>query len=442
MRGRRRGMEWRNGRKLTAPQTFSRHCGEQQEHAEDDEVHGALQDGRPPGRQRERTHEQGEQQDRRAFGVEAERQLPPEIERDAGDDRNGEADAGERRADREVEAGLEAVGVRRLHRRDALGQQDQRCDDDAEKRRRQAGGVDRALDRLRQRLGEQHHRKQADEQHDGAERRLATRRRGRLVADVAHLLGHKIVAVPHRLDEHEHEIEEQRQPADEDELGRRILRPELGQGEIRHDERQHRERSEHAERGRGALDPETLLAIARASDQQAEADHAVQHDRHRREHRVAGERVFAPAARREHGGHDQRGLDHRDGEGEQHRAERLADLQRDHLGVMDRREHRAEQQEAGERRHPGRLGGEDVLMLEREQSQRRQRRRDRPARGRRNSRASRTCVVPLERDAEVAPKSSSCASALSAGIFPRGERDVPFPVGRGKPRSGRVVVTS
>ncbi len=211
-------------------------------------------------------------------------------------------------------------------------------------------------------------------QHHRAERRLGGGGTGRLLADVAHVLGQEIFAVAHRLDEHEHEIEEKREGADEHELGRRILGTEFRQRIVRHHQRQHRERRKHAQRRGGALDPEPLFAVARAADQQTQADDAVEHDRDRGEHRVAGERVLGRAAR-QHGGDDQRGLDHRNGERQQHRAERLADLQRDHFGMMDRGEHRAEQQHGGKAGDPQGFGMEKAGVLEPEQDERGERRR-------------------------------------------------------------------
>ncbi len=202
-----------------------------------------------------------------------------------------------------------------------------------------------------------------------------------LVALVAPGLGKEIVAVADRLDEDEHAVKDHRQGADEHELGRRILRTELRQSEVRQDERQDREREEHAQ-GRGrAPDAERLFVVAHAADQQAKADHAVQHDRHGGKHRVAGKGILYRAAR-QHRRDDQRGFDHGDGERQQHRAERLADLERDHLCVMHGGEDRDEQEQSGEERDPDGLGMQEAGMFEAEHGERRnRRRRDQPCGG-------------------------------------------------------------
>ena len=56
--------------------------------------------------------------------------------------------------------------------------------------------------------------------------------------------------------------------------------------------------------------------------------------------------VSVSDAARDHQRHDQRDLDHGHGDREHERAERLADPVGDHLGVMDRRQHRAGEQRA------------------------------------------------------------------------------------------------
>ena len=123
--------------------------------------------------------------------------------------------------------------------------------------------------------------------------------------------------------------------------------------------------------------------MAQGTEQQAKAHHAIADDHHGREYRVAGQRARSLAAG-EHQCDDQRGFDHGHGEREDQGAEGLADTQRNHLGVMDRRENRNEQghdddteqqpveravpdhrqQEAGDDRQyetPGRCA-EDVLV--------------------------------------------------------------------------------
>ena len=114
-----------------------------------------------------------------------------------------------------------------------------------------------------------------------------------------------------------------------------------------HDQRQPGKRAEHGERGTRARDLETLLVMMRAAHQQAQPDDAVAHDHDGGEHRVAGQR--RAAGRPDHHRDDQRHLDDGDGDGEQQRAERLADPMRHDLGVIDGGKDRGDQQEAGRR---------------------------------------------------------------------------------------------
>ena len=61
-------------------------------------------------------------------------------------------------------------------------------------------------------------------------------------------------------------------------------------GEARQHQAEHRERQDDGEEGVRALQVVGLLVVAQSADQQRQADHAVQHDHHHGEHRVAGER--------------------------------------------------------------------------------------------------------------------------------------------------------
>src|SRR5208282_3638508 len=64
-------------------------------------------------------------------------------------------------------------------------------------------------------------------------------------------------------------VEDQRQRADEDQLGRRILRPEFGDGKIRQDQRHHRQSCEDAQCGGRAFS--TMMTaektVSRATDE-------------------------------------------------------------------------------------------------------------------------------------------------------------------------------
>ena len=84
-----------------------------------------------------------------------------------------------------------------------------------------------------------------------------------------------------------------------------------------------------------------------APKDEAEPDNAVEHDHHRREHRVTRDPVAALGAG-EHDRYDESDFDHRHRDGEQDRAERLAELERQHLCVMDGREDRRAEEETGE----------------------------------------------------------------------------------------------
>jgi hypothetical protein len=81
--------------------------GQQQKNPEDDEVHRALEDGRPACREGKRADEKRQHQQHGFLFVDPERQLLAKQDRCETDDRNGEADAGGSRAERRIEAGLQ-----------------------------------------------------------------------------------------------------------------------------------------------------------------------------------------------------------------------------------------------------------------------------------------------------------------------------------------------
>ena len=175
-----------------------------------------------------------------------------------------------------------------------------------------------------------------------------------------------------RLHKDENAPQRQRHQADDFDLQRRIGRAGHGHREIRQDQRENRERTEHGERRGGALQLERLLEMPARSQNKAQADDAVEHDHNRRKHRIARD-ALAAVAPREHDRGDQRDLDHRHRDREQDRAERLAEFQREHLGMVDRREHRGAEQHAGEDQHRRRVGGDDMGEFEREQACRKDR---------------------------------------------------------------------
>jgi hypothetical protein len=71
------------------------------------------------------------------------------------------------------------------------------------------------------------------------------------------------------------------------------------------------------------LDPELDHPVLERADQQAQPDHAVADNHERREHGVAGHGRGALGRGHQH--QDQPDLDHRDGDRQDQRAERLAD---------------------------------------------------------------------------------------------------------------------
>ncbi len=85
-----------------------------------------------------------------------------------------------------------------------------------------------------------------------------------------------------------------------------------------------------------------LFVMARAAPEQAQPDDAVAHDHDGGENRVARQPGLLRRSR-DHDGDDQRHLDHGHGDGQDQRAEGLADAVGDDLGVVDGREHGGDQ---------------------------------------------------------------------------------------------------
>jgi len=61
-------------------------------------------------------------------------------------------------------------------------------------------------------------------------------------------------------------------------------------------------------------------------------------------------------------------LDHRHRDGQQDRAEWLAELERQHFGVMDSRKHRRTQQYGGENQHHRMIGRNDIGEFQRQKA--------------------------------------------------------------------------
>ncbi len=137
-------------------------------------------------------------------------------------------------------------------------------------------------------------------------------------------------AVPHGLDGDEDGVEQNGDRGEEPCLEGRQARVGLGLGEVRHDQREHRERGDDHEKGTRAFEIVFLFPKAQRPHQQRRAHHAVEHDHQGGEHGVAGKGrvVLAVQDDRRH----ERDLDddHRDGEHE--RAVGLAEMAGDGVG--------------------------------------------------------------------------------------------------------------
>ncbi len=153
--------------------------------------------------------------------------------------------------------------------------------------------------------------------------------------------------VPDRLDNDEHDVEQDGDGGEQQRLHRRLARVGLGLGVVGNDQREHRQRGDDHEEGAGAGEIVFLLPIAQRAHEQRRADHAVQHDHQRRKHGVAGERRVVLPVQHDRG--EQRHLDDDHREGEHERAVRLAEPLGDRLGVTHHAEgaphHGAEQPE-------------------------------------------------------------------------------------------------
>jgi len=156
--------------------------------------------------------------------------------------------------------------------------------------------------------------------------------------------------MPHGLDKDEHAVKHQGHDAHEGQLRTGEDRPRRGHGEVGQHERQRSQRRQHGQGGTRALYLEALGVVPYSAGQQAHSDNAVAHQHYRREHRVPRQRRLLRAATQHHG-YDQRHLDHRHGDGQHQRAERLSNPVRHQLGVIDGGEHGGDQ-------HHGRAGRE------------------------------------------------------------------------------------
>ncbi|PAV92563.1 hypothetical protein WR25_14994 [Diploscapter pachys] len=289
-------------RPVASRMTSGHHCREQIG-GEDDKVDDSLQDRRPPGPQRDRRHEQRQSQQRHRLGADAERQRQPQHQANDRDCGDRQADRRQRRSQREVQAGLQPVAPCRIECRQTFRRQHQSGDHHADHRERQARRDHRLFDLCRQPLGEQHDDDQRDKQDAKCRPRglVAGRRDMRLRLDIA--CRQEIVAVPHRLHQHERAVEDEADHRDEDQLRGGIGRPRRTGRVIGQDQRQDGQRRQRRQRRADPAQREALLAVHHPAGQQAQPDDEGQDDHDRGEHRVARQRGHV-ARSRHHQRHD------------------------------------------------------------------------------------------------------------------------------------------
>ena len=150
----------------------------------------------------------------------------------------------------------------------------------------------------------------------------------------------------YRLDEDECEIQHQRNKAGEDELRLVVQRTEFLGRKVRKNHRETGQRNEDRQSGARSLSLKSLFAVADAAHQQTCTDDAVAYDHDRREDRVTCQSGLF-GRRCDHDRNDKCRLDHRYGQGEDKRAEWLANAVCDHLRVVHRSKNGAEQSCSG-----------------------------------------------------------------------------------------------
>ena len=156
----------------------------------------------------------------------------------------------------------------------------------------------------------------------------------------------------HRLREDEDPPERQRRETGESELRRRVALPRRARRKARKHERQGTQGRQARQRGPGTLHAEDLLAVAESPEKHAEPHDAVADDHDGGKDGVAGERRLARAADQHHR-KNERCLDDGDGERQNQRAERLTQPKGYHLGMVDRRKHRRDEDDPREHRENG-----------------------------------------------------------------------------------------
>ena len=284
--------------------------------------------------------------------AEAEHERAVEPDRRHRDRRDREPDARDRRAEREVEAGLHPAAGRVAIGRERLGQQHQQRDRDADRGRRRADRVDAVLDRGRLDLREADHRHQRDDEQPEADQRLARasaaprappRRRPRRAGSspggapsARRRTARRARSRPRRRTR----AGRRRTPAPGSLVVKRG-RTSVSVASVR----------DGGERGRRPLGVELRHPPVQRTDEHGHPEHPVAGDHRRREHGVARERRRVVALAGDHQRDDQPDLDHGHRDREHERAERLADAVRDDLGVMHGGQHRAGQEQADDDQH-------------------------------------------------------------------------------------------
>ena len=313
-------------------------------------MNAALHDRGSPGRQRQRAGEERQHEKHHVLGRQTEDQRLALKNRNQRNGRNGQTEAGERRTERQIEAGLETVLCSRADGRNAFGHEHHQGDDHANQCVGQAGLFDLLPHGIGQDFREHDN---GDKRHRQRQKRgyehTARRRLMRMILPMSLGLSYieKVVAMAEHLDEQEQRIKAERNDGDEDKLCRRINRPRLADREVRQHKTEHGQRAQNAQSRRGAAPLKALLMIANAADQQADADNAVQHDHDGCKNGIAGHRTVARGISQKNG-HDQRHFDNRHGQRQKDRTEGLANPMGNHLGMMDCGKNRQKQKRRSE----------------------------------------------------------------------------------------------
>lgn len=176
---------------------------QEQEGGKHHEMHRAVQHGGATAGQRDGADGEGENQQDDFLWRQAESHRHLEHDGDEADRRDRQADGGQRRTQREVEADLHPVADRGAEGGAGFGQQDDQRDDDADEGAGRADCLDHRLDAGRQGLGKPDHGNQRGaEQHECGHRRVPG---GSLAVFVAAFArgadGQEMLAVTNCLDE-------------------------------------------------------------------------------------------------------------------------------------------------------------------------------------------------------------------------------------------------